>query len=314
MSFITFIQGPFMGTILLYYKYINIENPAAIATWQRSLCEGLHLTGRIILAGEGINGTVGGTDEQCQEYIAAMNNHELFGGIDFKTATGSSESFPKLKISIKNEIVRLGVDPTSVTVKDTGIHLTPDQAHELLSNRPDNLIILDTRNDYEWEVGRFEGAENPNIKTFREFPAYVEQNLERYKDKEVLMYCTGGVRCERASAFLVQKNVAAKVYQIEGGIHRYIEQHPDGHFRGKNYVFDERIAVRANADILSTCLHCDIKSDDYTNCLNAFCNKHYTVCAPCNEQFANCCNENCKMLVTTNQTIKRDSRIAARKA
>ncbi len=303
-----------MGTILLYYKYISIENPDAIAKWQRSLCEGLHLTGRIILAGEGINGTLGGTDEACQEYIQAMNNHELFGDIDFKTAQGGSESFPKLKISVKNEIVRMGIDPEQVTVKDTGIHLTPEQTHELLSNRPDNLIVLETRNDYEWEVGRFEGAENPNIKTFREFPAYVEQNLERYKDKEVLMYCTGGVRCERASAFLVQKNVAAKVYQIEGGIHRYIEQYPNGHFRGKNYVFDERIAVRANEDILSSCLHCDTKSDDYTNCLNAFCNKHYTVCPPCNEQFANCCTDNCKMLVTTNQTIKRDSRISARKA
>ena len=303
-----------MGTILLYYKYVNIENPAAVAIWQRSLCEGLHLTGRIILAGEGINGTLGGSDESCQEYINAMNNHELFGGIDFKKADGGKESFPKLKISVKNEIVRMGIDPQQVTVKDTGIHLTPDQTHELLSNRPDNLIILETRNDYEWEVGRFEGAENPNIKTFREFPAYVEQNLERYKDKEVLMYCTGGVRCERATAFLVQKNVASKVYQIEGGIVRYIEKYPNGHFRGKNYVFDERITVRANADILSKCLHCDTKSDDYTNCLNAFCNKHYTVCAPCNETFANCCTENCKMLVMTNQTIKRDSRISARKA
>jgi len=302
-----------MGTILLYYKYIHIENPTAIAKWQRSLCEGLHLTGRIILAHEGINGTLGGTDENCQKYIDAMNNHELFGNIDFKTAQGGSESFPKLKISIKNEIVRLGVDPNLVTIKDTGIHLTPDETHEILNNRPDNLIVLETRNDYEWEVGRFEGAENPNIKNFRDLPAYIDANLERYKDKEVLMYCTGGVRCERATAYLVQKNVASKVYQIEGGIHRYIEKYPDGHFRGKNYVFDSRIAVRANEDVLSNCLHCPTKSDDYTNCLNAFCNKHYTVCMPCNKIFENCCSENCKNLVATNQTIKRDSRISARK-
>jgi len=303
-----------MGTILLYYKYVSIENVTAIATWQRSLCESLHLTGRIILAHEGINGTLGGSDESCQQYIQAMNNHELFTHIDFKLAAGGSESFPKLKISIKNEIVRLGVDPNLITVKDTGIHLTPDQTHELLNNRDENLIILETRNDYEWEVGRFQGAENPNIKAFRELPEYIDKNLERYKDKEILMYCTGGVRCERATAYLVQKNVAKKVYQIEGGIVRYIEKYPDGHFRGKNYVFDQRIAVRANEDILSTCLHCPTKSDDYTNCLNAFCNKQFTVCAPCNESFANCCTDNCKMLVATNQTVKRDSRIAARKA
>lgn len=301
-----------MGTILLYYKYVNIQNPQEIANWQRSLCEGLHLTGRIILAHEGINGTIGGTDEQCKEYIAAMNQHELFSNIDFKTADGGSESFPKLKISIKNEIVRLGVDPSLVTVKDTGKHLTPDQVHELLSNRPDNLIVLDTRNDYEWQVGQFTDAELPNIKTFREFPEYVEQNLEKYKDKEVLMYCTGGVRCERASAFLVQKNIAKQVYQIDGGIHRYIEKYPNGHFRGKNYVFDERITVRANADILSTCLHCDIKSDDYTNCLNAKCNLHYTSCEPCKIRLDNSCSEDCKILVTTNQTVLRDSRITAR--
>jgi len=303
-----------MGTILLYYKYINIQNPQEIANWQRSLCEGLHLTGRIILAHEGINGTVGGTDEECQRYIDAMNSHELFGNIDFKAAPGGSESFPKLKISIKNEIVRMGVSPEEVTVQDTGIHLTPDETHELLNNRDENLIILETRNDYEWEVGRFEGAENPNIKTFREFPDYIDKNLERYKDKEILMYCTGGVRCERATAYLVQKNVAKKVYQIEGGIVRYIEKHPNGHFRGKNYVFDQRITVRANEDVLSNCLHCNTKSDDYTNCLNAMCNKHYTTCQPCQTRLSNTCSENCQMLVATKQTVERDSRSSLRQS
>ena len=128
------------------------------------------------------------------------------------------------------------------------------------------------------------------------------------------MFCTGGVRCERATAYLVQKNVAKKVYQIEGGIVRYIEKYPDGHFRGKNYVFDERITVRANADVLSTCLHCDTKSDEYTNCLNAMCNKHYTTCEPCKSRLGNSCSENCQMLVATKQTIERDSRSSLRKS
>lgn len=294
-----------MGIILLYYKYVQINNPTAIAKWQRSLCESLHLTGRIIIAHEGINGTVSGTEEQTQHYIDAMNQHELFGNIDFKTAQGHEQSFPKLKISVKNEIVRMGIDPTQVTTKDTGIHLTPDQTHELLSNWPKDLIVLETRNDYEWEVGRFKGAENPNIKTFREFPEYVDKNLERYKDKEILMYCTGGVRCERASAYLVQKNVAKKVYQIEGGIHRYIEKHPDGFFRGKNYVFDNRVTVRANQDILSNCLLCTNPCDDYTNCINAFCNKHFVACSPCKEQFNYTCSTNCMTLIANKATIER---------
>ncbi|MBP6870024.1 rhodanese-related sulfurtransferase [Candidatus Babeliales bacterium] len=294
-----------MGIIVLYYKYVNIENPTAIAKWQRSLCESLHLTGRIILAHEGINGTVSGSEEQAQQYIDAMNNHELFGNIDFKTTPGDDQSFPKLKISVKNEIVRLGVDPTMVTVKDTGIHLNPDQTHELLTNRPKDLIILETRNDYEWEVGRFLDAENPNIKSFREFPEYVDKNLERYKDKEVLMYCTGGVRCERATAYLVQKNVAKKVYQIEGGIVRYAEKYPDGFFRGKNYVFDNRVTVRINDDILAQCLLCKTPSDDYTNCINAFCNKHFVACAPCKESFNYTCSDNCKLLIANKETIER---------
>ena len=294
-----------MGIILLYYKYIQIDNPAAIAKWQRSLCESLHLTCRINIAQEGINGTVSGTAEQTEQYIQAMNQHELFGNIDFKTAQGHEQSFPKLKISVKNEIVRLGIDPTQVTVKDTGIHLTPDETHELLSNKPKDLIILETRNDYEWEVGRFEGAENPNIKTFREFPEYIDKNLERYKDKEILMYCTGGVRCERASAYLVQKNVAKKVYQIEGGIHRYIEKHPNGFFRGKNYVFDNRVTVRVNQDVLSNCLLCATPCDDYTNCINAFCNKHFVACSPCKEKFNYTCSSHCMTLIANKETIER---------
>lgn len=294
-----------MGTILLYYKYVNIENPEKIAQWQRGLCESLQLTGRIILAHEGINGTIAGTTESTNKYIEEMNNHELFGNIDFKTAEGGSEAFPKLKISIKNEIVRLGEDPEKLTIKDTGQHLTPDQVHELLSNKPDDLIILDTRNDYEWEVGKFKDAILPDIKTFREFPEYVDKHLDEYKDKKVLMYCTGGVRCERATAYLVQKDVAQEVYQVEGGIHRYIEKYPDGYFRGKNYVFDGRVTVRVNEDVLGKCYICKTAADDYTNCLNALCNKHFISCKDCLEKLHNACSEKCMNLLETKQTKER---------
>ena len=229
--------------ILLFYKYVNIQNPEAIRKWQRALCEKLKLTGRIILAEEGINATLAGPDESAHEYVEIMNNHELFGDIDFKTADGDASAFPKLKISVKEEIVRLGVDPKVVTVKDTGEYLTPEQTHKLLEENPEDLIILDTRNDYEWEIGKFTNAILPPIKTFREFPEYVDKNLESYKDKQVLMYCTGGVRCERATAYLNVKNVAKKVYHIQGGIQRYIEKYPNGFFRGSNYVFDSRVNI-----------------------------------------------------------------------
>lgn len=294
-----------MGTILLYYKYVKIQYPAEIHKWQKELCTKLGLTGRILLAHEGINGTVGGTDEATQEYIKAMNAHPLFGNIDFKTAPGSSLDFPRMKISIKNEIVRLGIDPNELTVADTGKHLTPTQTHDLLSNPPQDLVILDTRNNYESVVGTFKNAITPDIKTFRQFPQYIDENIDQFKDKTVLMFCTGGVRCERATAYLNKKKVSKEVYQIEGGIHRYIEQFPDGFFRGKNYVFDNRITVRANDDILSTCLNCPTPSDEYFNCLNALCNKHFTSCEKCILHFDRACSTKCQELIRSKQTPQR---------
>lgn len=298
-------QEKIMGTILLYYKYVEIEYPEIIKKWQRSLCESLGLTGRIIIAHEGINGTVAGTDEATQEYVKAMNEHPLFGNIDFKTAQGGSESFPKLKIKIKNEIVRLGVDPTKVTVKDGGQHLTPDEVHELLSNRPEDLIILDTRNNYESAVGGFVDQIAPDIRYFRELPGYIDENIDQFKDKQVLMQCTGGVRCERATAYLVQKNVAKKVYQIEGGIHRYIEKYPNGFFRGKNYVFDKRITVKVNDDVLGSCYLCQKACDDYYNCLNALCNRHFIGCQPCLEAFESTCSTTCQAVVKEDASKQR---------
>lgn len=294
-----------MGKILLFYKYITIENPEAMRKWQRGLCESLHLTGRIILAHEGINATLGGTDEEITKYVEVMQAHELFGDIDWKYADGGAQAFPKLKISVKEEIVRLGVDPNKVTVADTGTHLTPEQVHELIATRGKDIIILDTRNDYEFAVGKFENAELPPIKTFREFPDYVDKNLENYKDKEVLMYCTGGVRCERATAYLVQKNIAKEVYQIKGGIQRYIEAFPNGYFRGKNYVFDARVAVRVNDDILSNCTQCQKPSDDYINCINVLCNKHTVMCTDCSVKLANACSQTCNELMINKQTQAR---------
>jgi predicted sulfurtransferase len=286
-----------MGIILLFYKYIQVDNPQQIQVWQKELCSQLGLTGRILLATEGINGTLGGTKEATDAYIQAMNQHPLFGGIDFKTAEGGAHAFPRMKIVVKKEIVHLGIDPQALTVKDGGQHLTPQQTHDLLSNPPDDLVILDTRNNYESAVGKFAGAVIPEIRYFRQFPEYIDRNVDQFKDKTVLMYCTGGVRCERATSVLNVLNVAKKVYQVEGGIHRYIEQFPNGFFRGKNYVFDHRITVKVNEDVLGKCLNCAKPSDDYFNCLNALCNKHFTSCSSCLDTFGKTCGTKCQILV-----------------
>jgi len=292
-----------MGRILLYYKYVHLDEPEAILKWQKKLCKKLGLTGRIIIATEGINGTVGGSHEATQAYIDAMEEHYSFSGIDYKEAVGDETYFPRMRVVVKDEIVRLGVDPKKVTVKDGGKHLKPAEVHNLLNNAPEDLVILDTRNNYESRIGTFRGSITPDITTFRELPEYIDTHLDQFKDKKVLMHCTGGVRCERATAYLQQKGITKEIYQIEGGIQRYIEQYPDGHFRGSNYVFDGRIADRINSDILSECDICTIPCDTYVNCVNVQCNKQFLACADCALQFEECCGKTCYELVK-NEMVK----------
>jgi predicted sulfurtransferase len=293
-----------MGKILLFYNYTQFECPKRILKWQRQICDNLGLTGRIIIAKEGINGTVGGSDESCERYKHIMLNHPQLHNTDFKESPGGAECFPRMRIVIKDEIVHLGAKEAA-NIENTGVHLTPDQTHELLKNKPEDLIILDTRNKYEAEIGAFKDAITPDLKHFREFPAYIDQHLDEFKDKQVLMYCTGGIRCERATAYLKEKNVAKEVYQIEGGIHRYTEKHPDGFFRGKNYVFDGRIAAKINDDILGKCLLCNKPCDDYTNCYNVKCNKHFIGCNDCIQSYENCCSQSCKELIVSGKVDRR---------
>ena len=294
-----------MEKIILFYKYVTIDCPQRILKWQRRLCGELGLKGRTILATEGINSTLGGTAENIERYKKAMEAHQLFKGIDYKEGSGSVHDFPRMRIVIKNEIVRLGIDPNELTVADGGQHLTPTETHELLQNKPKDLVIIDCRNQHESAIGTFTGSMRPNTKTFREFPEYIDNNAEQLKDKKVLMFCTGGIRCERASGYVKQKTEAKKVYQIKGGIHRYIEQYPNGFFRGKNYVFDGRIAVKVNGDILGSCYLCDKPCDDYTNCFNAECNKHYISCVECTQKFNNTCGQVCKELLATGKVKQR---------
>lgn len=294
-----------MEKVLLFYKYIDLEDPKEVVLWQKEICKRIGLKGRILIGKEGINGTASGTEEQTAEYIKLMNESEYFSGIDFKYSYASGPAFPKLRVLLRDEIVNISLPTEEADPKKTPRHLSPEEVNQLIESRPDNLIILDTRNDYEWEVGAFKGAVKPPIKNFREFPEYVDEHLEEYKDKQVLMYCTGGIRCERAAAYMEAKGVAKKVYQIEGGIHHYIEKFPEGHFRGKNYVFDARIVTKVNDDVLGKCLICNGSNDDYTNCMNAPCNKHFICCPACLEKFDGCCSKECLEVINSNPEQKR---------
>ncbi len=298
-----------MGTIILFYKYISIDDPHGVMRWQQKLTSELGLKGRIILAREGINGTLGGDTERIEQYKNLMLDHPLFTNIDFKEAPGNESAFIKMRIVVKKEIVRMDLDPQQCKAADGGIHLKPRDAHTMISEKPTNLVLLDARNSYESRIGTFAGAITPNIYHFRDLPAYIDNNLEQFKDKKVVMFCTGGIRCERASAYLKSKGVTQEVYQIEGGIHRYIEQFPNGHFRGKNYVFDGRLSVKVTDDILGSCALCGKAYDEYNNCMNASCNKHFIGCPPCIIKYAATCSQKCQELLSTNQVHQRPPRM-----
>ena len=282
-----------MGKIILFYKYTEIHNPEEIRDWQKELCQNLGLTGRILIATEGINGTLGGSVEAIDTYISHMRNVSQFADIEFKESEGSRDHFPRLQVLVRPHIVNLGVQFEDAPLEDRGTHLSPDEAHALMEQQDNNTLVFDARNNFESRIGKFENAHAPDIDHFRDLPEYIENHPEVFKDKDVLMYCTGGIRCERASALLRQKGLARNVYQLSGGIHRYTEKYPNGYFRGKNYVFDGRISVRITNDVLTHCDICNTECDMYTNCINAPCNKHIILCDTCRTAYNNTCSKAC---------------------
>ncbi|KAG9486613.1 hypothetical protein GDO78_006795 [Eleutherodactylus coqui] len=249
------------GEVLLYYSYCDISDPQWVCDWQRTLCELLHLTGKIRIASEGINGTIGGNRVSTRLYMDTMLSHPLFKQMcldDFKRSDGGAHCFPDLRIGVFREIVPMGVDPQKVSYKETATHLTPEEFHKRVEwylsdpQEEKDTVLLDCRNFYESKIGQFQNCLAPDIRKFSYFPNYVDQNLDFFKDKTVLMYCTGGIRCERGSAYLRSKAVCKEIYQLKGGIHKYLEQFPDGFFRGKLFVFDGRFTISSNDDIISS--------------------------------------------------------------
>lgn len=279
--------------VLLYYQYVDIENSEQFKQEHRELCTRLNLTGRILVGKEGINGTVSGKKEDTEEYKRIMHEDARFATMQFKEDPADSMPFRKMKIKCRDEIVSLGMDGMPAT--DGGEHLDPKDWHEMA--KQDDVVILDARNDYEWKIGKFKNAMLPDIEYFREFPEWVEQHKEELQDKKVLMYCTGGIRCERASTLVKEVTGNEEVYQLNGGIHTYGQEIPDGLWEGSMYVFDDRTKVQINDDahheIISQCNFCDQATDDYYNCCNAECNKRILLCGTCVEKANQACSQEC---------------------
>lgn len=306
-------KGP--GKVLLYYHYCQVDDPYVICAWQKALCERLHLTGKVRIATEGINGTVGGTKVATDIYIDAMCSHPLFkmNKEDFKTSDGGAECFTELRVRVYKEIVPMGVDPDAISYQLAGIHLEPEEFHkevEALMAKGDlcsDTVLLDCRNFYESKIGQFTQCLAPNIRKFSYFPDYVDQNLELFRDKKVLMYCTGGIRCERGSAYLRSKDVCKEVYQLKGGIHKYLERFPEGFYRGKLFVFDERYTISSNDDIISDCRYCGCPWDQYKLCSTQFCCQLVLSCRRCRQDGHTACCPTCQ---TKGQTQRDTSSVA----
>ncbi|XP_058264550.1 thiosulfate sulfurtransferase/rhodanese-like domain-containing protein 2 isoform X2 [Hemibagrus wyckioides] len=294
-------EGP--GEVILYYCYCQIKEPRFICDWQNELCSKLRLTGKVRVATEGINGTVGGTKTATSLYIRAMLAHPIFHVMqveDFKTSDGGAECFPDLKVGAYKEIVPMGVDPDIISYRSAGKHLEPEEFHKevqsLLKDGSSNsdTILLDCRNFYESKIGQFKNCLAPDIRKFSYFPDYVDKNLDLFRNKKVLMYCTGGIRCERGSAYLCSKNVCKEVYQLKGGIHKYLEQFPDGFYRGKLFVFDERYSISFNSDVISDCRYCGSPWDQYQLCSTEFCYQLVLSCTSCRQKGLTACCPVCQ--------------------
>ncbi|KAK2890902.1 hypothetical protein QQF64_007021 [Cirrhinus molitorella] len=312
------IKGP--GEVLLYYCYCQLNDPQMICQWQRDLCLKLKLTGKVRVAAEGINGTVGGTKTATNLYIKAMLSHPTFKIMqvqDFKKSEGGAECFSDLKVGVYKEIVPMGVDPDIISYRLAGIHLEPEEFHKevkaFVENQSDkDTILLDCRNFYESKIGQFNQCLAPDIRKFSYFPDYVDKNLDLFRDKNVLMYCTGGIRCERGSAYLKSKNVCKEVYQLKGGIHKYLEQFPNGFYRGKLFVFDERYAIAFNEDVISECRYCSCPWDQYQLCSTDFCCQLVLSCTTCRERGLTACCPVCQAKKQNHSDVPSDDGLSPR--
>lgn len=278
-----------MQKILLYYKFTPIGDPEAVKLWQKTLTDSLNLRGRILVSRQGLNGTVGGEMDDLKAYIKATKEYPGFKDIMFKWSDGSREDFPRMSVKHRRELVGFKNSDDEFDVDADGVigggqHIKPKQVHELIEQFGDDVVFFDGRNEHEAKIGKFKNAIVPNTNTSRDFIAELESDkYDDIKDKKVITYCTGGIRCEVISA-MMKKRGFKDVYQIDGGIVKYGEAYKDdGFWEGSLYVFDERMGTKFSdkAKDIGECVHCGGKTSNYENCANKACNKLVLVCSNC---------------------------------
>ena len=295
---------------LSFYRYHRLDDPAAFAVSLRTAWESLGVLGRTYVAGEGINAQVSIPSSNLSEFRDHLDTIEWLRGVRLNYAIESaSRPFRKLKIKVREKIVADGISDPSFDPSDTGRHLDAKSFNEL-TDRPETVVV-DMRNHYESEIGHFRGAITPDVDTFRESLPVVVDMLGQSSDAPIVMYCTGGIRCEKASAWL-KHNGFQNVYQLDGGIIEYARtveaEQLENRFVGKNFVFDERLGERITSDVIAHCHQCGASCDAHTNCKNPMCNLLFIQCENCAAEHAGCCSAACAEIAALPEEEQRKLR------
>ena len=302
-------QEAFRRKTVSFYRYVRIEAPEKLRDQLFRQWSELGVLGRVYLAREGINAQISVPEPNWQIFEEKLNAVSEFSSVPFKMAVEEGLSFWKLKIKVRTQIVADGLRDDDYDVTDVGRHLTPQEFQTALEK--EDAIIVDMRNHYESRIGKFERAITPDADTFREELPMVREVLKGKEDKKILLYCTGGIRCEKASAFL-RHHGFEDVNQLYGGIIHYVHEMRQkklpSRFIGKNFVFDERLGERITDDVLSSCDQCGQPCDAYTNCANMICNRLFIQCEVCRKKNAHCCSSACKNIASLPEDAQRTRR------
>jgi len=297
-----------------FYRYVRLENVNTLRNDLYQVWTELGILGRTYLATEGINAQMTVPVPNWDAFVADLDSRVVFAKMPLKIALEEKGSaFLKLIVRVKPRILADGLDDNEIDMNRMGEHLTPVQFNEALAH-PD-AVVVDVRNHYEHEIGHFDNAIRPDVDTFQESLPIIRDTLADHKDKPVLMYCTGGIRCEKASAYL-RANGFQDVSQLNGGIIAYAqhvkEAKIESKYRGKNFVFDDRKNEKITDDILSTCHLCDNPCDEHQNCQNHACHLLFLQCQTCAKRLNNCCSAECKRIaglpLEEQRTLRREAR------
>ena len=274
--------------VILYYAFTPFSDPAVIKIWQKYLCQSLNLKGRIIISPQGINGALGGDIDDLKKYIRQSRSYEGFAKMKFKWSDGTGNDFPKLSVKVRPELVAFG-NPDEIKVDKNGVigggkHLKPSEVHELVAKRGDDVVFFDGRNAFEAQVGRFKNAVVPDTATTRDFVNEIEsKKYDHLKDKPIITYCTGGIRCEILSAVMKTRGFK-EVYQIDGGIITYGKEiGDDGLWEGALHTFDNRMSLKFSdrSKSIGRCEDCSGPANRFYDCPKVPCNALSLLCVKC---------------------------------